>query len=129
MTSEGSPATSVLPDSGARSEFSTGAVRDASSGKGFFALIPPCALRAIARRFEDGATKYGRDNWQKGIPLSRYVDSIMRHTLQAAEGDATEDHYGAILWNAACWMHTKNEIKAGRLPAELDDLPYGVDEC
>lgn len=113
-----------LPDSGARSEFSTGAVRDASVGKGYFSLIPPIALRAIAKRFEDGATKYGRDNWQKGIPLSRYVDSLNRHILAAAEGRTDEDHFGAILWNAAAWLWTENEIREGRLPAELDDLTY-----
>ena len=58
----------TLPDSGARSEFATGAVRDASIGKGYFAMIPPEAETRIARRFEDGARKYGPDNWRKGIP-------------------------------------------------------------
>ena len=79
----------VLPDSGARSEFTTGAVRDASEGKGNPSLIPVDALRAVARRFEDGATKYGRDNWKQGIPLSRYVDSLYRHLWQFMEGDTT----------------------------------------
>ena len=81
----------TLPDSGARSEFATGAVRDASEGKGNPSLIPIDALRAVSKRFEDGATKYGRDNWQQGIPLSRYVDSLYRHLWQFMEGDDTED--------------------------------------
>lgn len=115
---------SVLPDSGKRSEYVTGAVRDASIGKGMYAIIPPCALQAIARRFEDGATKYGKNNWMKGIPLSRYFDSLFRHMMQAAQGDASEDHFGAVLWNAACWLWTEQAIKEGRLPKELDDLDY-----
>lgn len=114
----------TLPDSGDRTEFATGAVRDAMSGKGLPSLIPPEALRRLARRFEDGATKYGRDNWQKGIPLSRYNDAILRHTLAAAEGQTDEDHLGAVLWNAAAWVWTEDAINSGRLPEELDDRTY-----
>jgi hypothetical protein len=115
---------STLPDSGSRTEFNTGAVRDAMSGKGLPSLIPPEAIRRLARRFEDGAAKYGRDNWQKGIPLSRYNDAIIRHTLAAAEGQTDEDHLGAVLWNAAAWIWTEAAISAGALPAELDDRAY-----
>ena len=112
----------TLPDSGARSEFATGAVRDASEGKGNPSLIPIDALRAVSKRFEDGATKYGRDNWQQGIPLSRYVDSLYRHLWQFMEGDDTEDHAGAIIWNAMCLTQTKKWVDQGKLPKELNDL-------
>ena len=44
-----------IPDSGNKSNFSTGAVRDAMRGKGIPSLMPVSALRAVARRFEDGA--------------------------------------------------------------------------
>jgi len=115
---------STLPDSGARTNFETGAVRDAMTGKGLPSLIPPEALRRLACRFEDGAIKYGRDNWQKGIPLSRYHDAIIRHTLAAAEGKTDEDHLGAVLWNAAAWIWTEDKIASGSLPAELDDGAY-----
>ena len=115
---------STLPDSGDRTQFDTGAVRDAMSGKGLPSLIPPEAIRRCARRFEDGANKYGLHNWMKGIPLSRYQDAITRHTLAAAEGQTDEDHLGAVLWNAAAWVWTQDEIEAGRLPESLDDRPY-----
>jgi len=75
----------TLPDSGKRSEFDTGAVRDAMEGKGMPSLLPIAALRAASKRFEDGANKYGRDNWTKGIPLSRYIDSLYRHLWQFME--------------------------------------------
>jgi hypothetical protein len=113
-----------LPDTGARTNYSTGAVRDASEGKGHFHSIPPGALRRIAKRFEDGAKKYSKNNWMKGIALSHYQDSLIRHTLAWAEGDQSEDHVGAILWNAAAMDWTETQIKAGKLPAELNDLPY-----
>lgn len=113
---------SVLPDTGERSKFTTGAVRDASEGKGIPSLMPIEALRAVSRRFEDGATKYGRDNWKKGIPLSRYVDSLYRHLWQFMEDDNTEDHAGAIIWNAMCLAQTKKWIEEGKLPNDLNDL-------
>lgn len=112
----------TLPDSGERSEFNTGAVRDAMSGKGCPSLIPIDALRAVSKRFEDGATKYGRDNWRKGIPLSRYVDSLYRHLWQFMEGDTSEDHGGAVIWNAMCLIQTEKWISEGKLPDELNDL-------
>lgn len=117
----------TLPDSGARSEFQTGAVRDAMSGKGFPSDIPPIFIRGVARRFEDGATKYDRGNFKKGIPLSRFVDAIFRHTMSMSENDTSEDHASAVGWNAAVFMWTLEEIRAGRLPAELNDLPYWTD--
>ena len=112
----------TLPDSGERSEFTTGAVRDAMTGKGCPSLIPLEALRAVSKRFEDGATKYGRDTWKKGIPLSRYVDSLYRHLWQLMENDQAEDHGGAVIWNAMCLVQTKKWIEQGKLPSELNDL-------
>ena len=111
-----------LPSSGAMTNFTTGAVRDAMQGKGYPSLIPTCSLRSLAKRFEDGATKYGRDNWRKGIPLSRYCDASHRHLWSLMEGKIDEDHFGAVLWNIACWQKTKNMIDRGLLPQELDDL-------
>ena len=121
VTSE-TPETTLLPDSGARTNFSTGEVRDAMKGKGMPSLLPIYALRAASKRFEDGAEKYGRNNWEKGIPLSRYVDSLYRHLWQFMEGDTTEDHAGAIVWNAMCMVQTDHWIKLGKLPKELNDL-------
>jgi hypothetical protein len=118
------PPTSRIPDSGQRSNFQTGAVRDAAPGKGIPSEIPPCAITALAARFEEGALKYDRGNWRKGIPLSRYHDGLTRHALKAAQGFTDEDHFGAMLFNAAGWLWTWEQIQAGKLPAALNDLPY-----
>ena len=111
-----------LPDSGKRSEFETGSVRDACEGKGIPSLIPVSALRAVAKRFEDGAIKYGRDNWKKGQPLSRYVDSINRHLWDYLDGCEKEDHLGAVIWNAMCLQQTDQWIKENKLPSKLRDI-------
>jgi len=117
-------AASELPDTGDRTSFETGAVRDASEGKGLPSEIPPCALRRIALRFGQGAVKYERGNWRKGIPITRYLDAIARHSWSLAEGDAEEDHAGAVAWNSVAMIWTLEEIEAGRLPKELDDRPF-----
>ena len=112
-----------LPDTGGRSEFSTGAVRDASEGKGFPSHLPTRALLRASKRFEDGAAKYDAHNWRKGIPLSRYIDSLNRHTWLFMQGDTSEDHLGAISWNALCLSETFDLISEGKLPQSLNDLP------
>lgn len=115
-----------LPDTGERTVFETGAQRDKSSGKGYPSDIPPCAERRLASHFEYGALGkgYGRDNWMQGIPLRRYHDALKRHLLSWSEGDVSEDHAAAVLWNMSCAMWTEEQIKSGKLPKELDDLPY-----
>ena len=114
----------TLPTSGEKKIFTSGAQRDGDVGRGRFSLIPPTALLAIAKRYEDGANHYGDNNWMKGMPLSRLFDSMIRHLLAASEGDESEDHLGAILWNASAWIWTEQAIKDGRVAAELNDLPY-----
>ena len=113
-----------IPDSGQKKIFNSGAQRDGDDGRGRPSLIPPCAILALARRYEQGAVKYGDCNWMKGVPLTRYVDSLSRHLLAVSTGDATEDHLGAILWNAASMMWTKQAINNGKLDKKLDDLPF-----
>lgn len=113
---------SKLPDTGERSEFHTGAVRDAMQGKGCPSLLPIDALLAASKRFEDGAEKYGRNNWQKGIPLSRYVDAIYRHMWAFMKEKQDEDHGAAVIWNAMCLYQTREWIREGKLPEELNDL-------
>ena len=47
---------------------------------------------------------------------------MFRHLLALAEGDESEDHAGAILWNASAWIWTKDQINNGKLPMELNDI-------
>jgi hypothetical protein len=111
-----------VQDSGNRSEYSTGAHRDATEGKGLPYLIPTMPLRRLAQHFENGAVKYGVNNWQKGIPLSRYYDSAQRHLWAILEKDLSEDHYAAVMWNIATMIQTIEWIQDGTLSRELDDL-------
>ena len=137
-------------DSGARREFSTGAVRDISDSKGrptlmplkvvshllgkqtgdyifqclaaftetgetrylYGALIkfvtlayggePETMILEVAIHFEEGAKKYGENNWQKGLPVNCYLDSAIRHYLKYRRGDTDEPHDRAFVWNRMC---------------------------
>ena len=113
-------------DSGKRQEFGTGAVRDTQEGKGRFDLLPYYAITRLAQHFENGSQKYGDDNWRKGIPLRRYLDSMMRHAFKFMAGMKDEDHLSAIMWNSACLLETQEMIRIGLLPKELDNLPASV---
>lgn len=139
-------------DSGDRTEFASGAVRDMREGKGRCDLMPlevvaeylTCSLGLskkvleevanfkgtgytlhlylaighfveiaygnsdctmlleVAKHFEEGAKKYGENNWQKGIPVHCYIDSAVRHYLKWLRGDQDEPHDRAFVWNLMC---------------------------
>jgi hypothetical protein len=113
-----------LKDSGTRTNFSTGAVRDAQEGKGRMDLLPARAILSVAKIFEAGAKKYGDNNWRKGIPLSRYMDSGLRHAMKYLRGDRDEDHLTQAIWNLLCLSETQGMIEEGLLPPSLNDLQY-----
>lgn len=119
----GKPGSSFfIVDSGKRQEFNTGSVRDTREGKGRFDLLPPYAITRLAQHFENGAVKYGDRNWEKGQPLSRYLDSALRHLFKYLGGSREEDHLAAVAWNALAFIETEYRIGQDRLPKELDDL-------
>lgn len=63
-------------------------------------------LLEVSKHFEEGAKKYGEYNWQKGIPVSCYIDSAVRHYLKWLRGDTDEAHDRAFVWNIICCMWT-----------------------
>jgi hypothetical protein len=120
------PSDYEIKDSGQRRDFGTGAVRDMSQGKGRFDLIPWQTIRALAIHYEKGCKKYGDRNWEKGIPVSSFLDSAMRHLAQVVDGRDDENHLVASLWNIACAYQTILWIQEGKLPPELYNLPRKI---
>ena len=112
-----------MHDSGKRQEFATGAVRDTADGKPRIDLISPIFFGRLGEWMRLGAEKYGDRNWEKGIPLSRYIASAYRHLVAMHAGDESEDHAAALAFNAMGFMHTHAMIRRGVLPAYLDDMP------
>ena len=78
----------------------------------------PDLLLDVSKQYEDEAKKYGPRNWEKGQPLSVYIDSGVRHYLKHLAGKTDEPHLRAFVWNilGAMWTHRN-------LP-EMIDLPF-----
>jgi len=113
-----------LKDSGKREKMKTGSQRDSREGKGRYDLSTPRAEMAVAKIMEAGAKKYGERNWEKGQPLSRYLDSTIRHLNYWRQGKKDEPHLWQTLWNLSCLVETNERIKEGLLPKSLNDLPF-----
>jgi hypothetical protein len=90
---------SHIKDSGDRTEFSSGAVRDMHTGKGDMASIPWEAVLRLSKHYENGAAKYERWNFRKGIPVSSFIDSACRHLAKYQCGCDDEDHLAAAAFN------------------------------
>ena len=60
------------------------------------------AMLEVAIHFEEGAKKYGENNWQKGIPFNSYIDSTVRHYYKWKRGADDERHDRAVIWNLLC---------------------------
>lgn len=104
--------------------FFTGAVRNKTEGKGDFSLLPARAIRELAIHFQDGAKEHEPRNWEKGISLSVYLDSGLRHGFQILEGKHNERHDRAAAWNFMCFLDTAERIRDGILPKKLDDIGW-----
>jgi len=112
-----------MHDSGRRQAFSTGAVRDTATEKPRPDLFSPFAEERVGEWLRLGARKYTERNWERGIPNSRCFASLRRHVMRYQQGDRTEDHLAAIIFNAMAIIHNGAMIERGILPAELDDMP------
>ena len=100
----------VTKDSGERRRFNTGAQRDVVTDKGRYDLISPIMIERLAKLLQRGAEKYDDRNWEKGMPLSVYMDSGMRHLYKFLEGH-------------------RDEVGRGILPEDLLDLPTYIKPC
>ena len=63
-------------------------------------------LLEVSKHFEEGAEKYGENNWQKGLPVKCYINSAVRHYLKYLRGDTDEPHDRAFVWNILCAIWT-----------------------
>lgn len=100
---------SIIKDSGERTEFETGAVRDMHEGKGDMLSLPWRALLRLSVHYENGAKKYGRFNYLKGIPVSSFIDSAFRHLAKYVAGFDDEDHLAAAAFNVLGALQMEEE--------------------
>lgn len=89
----------MIKDSGERTKFPSGALRDIHTGKGRMDLLPWLAIMEVSKHCEAGALKYGEHNVDKGIPTHSLLDSAIRHAAKYLAGYVDEPHLVAAAWN------------------------------
>lgn len=96
--------------------FDTGATRDQDVDKlKYEGFLSPFALRRFAQymhkhRKQSDGTLRDPDNWQKGIPIKSYQDSLIRHVMDAwclwRSGEPIDEELlCAIIFNAQGLLH------------------------
>ena len=81
--------------------------------------IPVASLQAIGYIFEEGAAKYGRNDWLKGTGDKEYQDERLEHSIthlmKYANGDRSENHLAKVAWFCVTQLeHTRLENNDGR---------------
>lgn len=108
----------MIKDSGDRTQFETGAVRDMHEGKGRMDLLPWAGIMEVSKHCEEGAKKYGEHNVDKGIPVHSLCDSAARHLAKYISGWTDEDHLRAAAWNILFALEMRQKHP------ELVDIPW-----
>lgn len=98
-------------------------------------LVPPSAIQATARAFEQGAVKYGPFNWRESgqVNVSTYVSAALRHIQAFQDGEnmvpdnANAHHLGAAMASLAVIIDSQvaGTLKDDR-PKSLLRPVYGV---
>lgn len=92
-----------VKDSGQRTQFDSGMVRDVATDKTDYTLVLDGPMfKRWAQHLTAGAKKYTKRNWMKAngdAELARFRESALRHFLQWYWGDTDEDHAAAIYFN------------------------------
>lgn len=111
----------ALPDTGHRVQFGEGrAIREADPWKPAMEGISPFMLERLGVLLAKGAQKYGDfRNWERGMPFTRCIGAILRHTAAYMARRTDEDHLAAVVWNAMVLIHYEDV----GLGPELDDRP------
>ena len=78
--------------------FKTGAVRSSDANHLDFTSIPLVGLIAVARTASEGAAKYGRLNYMRGMEIHDLLNHVFRHTTMYLLGDRSEPHLEHAAW-------------------------------
>jgi len=91
-----------------------------------FDLLPWDQLWRVAELYAYGATKYEDHNWAKGYDFSLSIAALERHMARFTLGEDLDEeshqpHLASVVFHALALMRFEQEIKAGRMPADLDN--------
>lgn len=92
-----------------------------NAGKLQWSLVDFESLEDLVRVLEFGAEKYERDNWKKGLPVTKIYDSLMRHIIaffnkiEDVDPESGVNHIGHMMANVMFLAYMYKNKK------ELDD--------
>src|SRR6185437_12667462 len=78
----------------------TGAVRSADRDHMDFSSLPLLGLLGVIRVAGVGGVKYGRHNYNQGLPVHETLNHAAVHLILYLLGDRREDHLSKVAWNA-----------------------------
>ena len=94
-------------------------------GKPRLDYLDPYALEEVAKVLTFGATKYGAQNWRKGIEIGRLMAACLRHIFAFMRGENNDPETGlSHLAHAVCclmfalWMLEHRRDMDDRSPNE-----------
>ena len=110
-----------IKDSGNRTEYGSGMVRDLNENKERFDLLFPEGvpyeeqmITRFAAHLTKGAKKYSDRNWEKANSEQELTDfkrSAWRHFVKWFLGMDDEDHASGVFFNITAYESTKYKIK------------------
>lgn len=94
-------------------QFKTGAIRDDDSSKeDYIETISWTAFKRYAKYMTGKKSRYGAGNFKKGIPITSYEQSLVRHLqkylankYEEGSEEKDEDHISAMVFNLFGIMH------------------------
>jgi len=89
-------------------------------------LLVPEAMKAEARVWAFGAKKYGDWNWQRGMPWTKVIGCLLRHTFAIMCGEdidkeSGELHAAHIKCNASMLIYYYYHYKKGDDRVKMED--------
>lgn len=94
----------------------TGGQRESATTR--FDLVPLELIERLADVYNEGAVRYGKDNWKKGLQYSDVYNHMMIHLRQWISGNHDADHLAKVAWGALTLAYYEERKYA----TELDDL-------
>jgi hypothetical protein len=65
-----------------------------NNGKLQWSLVDFDSLEGLVKVLEYGATKYSKNNWKKGMPVTQVSESLMRHLFAFLKGEDVDPESG-----------------------------------
>lgn len=108
-----------VKDSGQRQQFPSGMVRDTGAKTRIDLVYDGPMFLRWAEHLTKGASKYAERNWMQASTqeeMDRFRQSAARHFQQWMDGDRSEDHAAAVMFNLNGYEYVRNRLASMSQP-------------